>query len=137
MGIIVNLVDEWEPYRAAKLALNNTIDAKNIKNHSNRHNSKIMALLPQLQQLLKEGALTEEVVLDNVTKLMNVIRECNVTLRWLMLHTCHHNTNDSNSVTKKCKQLRDLVITETKYDPLLVFQLLLNTNIRVGGSLLR
>ena len=128
MGIIVNLVEEWDPYRAAKLALNNTIDVKNIKNQSNRYHSKIMSLLPQLQQLLKEGALTEESVLDNVTKLMNVIRECNVTLRWLMLHTCHHNINESNSVvSKKCKQLRDCVITESKYDPLLVFQLLLNT----------
>ena len=128
MGIIVNLVDAWEPYKAAKLALNNTIDTKNIKHQSNRHQSKITSLLPQLQQLLKEGALTDQVVLDNVTKLLNVIRECNVTLRWLMLHTCQQNINESNSmVSKKCKQLRDSVITDSKYEPLLVFQLLLNT----------
>lgn len=31
MGIIVNLVDAWEPYKAAKQALSNTIDPSNIK----------------------------------------------------------------------------------------------------------
>ena len=37
---------------------------------------------------LKEGALTEEYVLDHIPKLMNCLRDCNVTLRWLMLHNC-------------------------------------------------
>ena len=36
---------------------------------------------------LKEGFLTEEYVLDNIPKLMNCIRDCNVTLRWVLLHT--------------------------------------------------
>jgi WASH complex subunit strumpellin len=128
MGMIVNLVEAWDPYKAAKLALNNTIDPKNIKENSFKYKSKIEKLIPQLQQLLKEGALPEEVVLDNVSKLMNIVRECNVTLRWLMLHTTYHNVSEINSVvSKRCKQLRDLVIAESKYDPLQVFQLLLNT----------
>lgn len=31
MGITVNLVEAWEPYKAAKTALNYTLDAANIK----------------------------------------------------------------------------------------------------------
>lgn len=31
MGITVNLVDAWEPYKAAKTALNYTLDAANIR----------------------------------------------------------------------------------------------------------
>lgn len=31
MGIIVNLVEQWEPYRAAKTALNNTVELTNVK----------------------------------------------------------------------------------------------------------
>lgn len=31
MGIIVNLVEAWEPYKAAKTGLLNTLDASNIK----------------------------------------------------------------------------------------------------------
>ena len=37
---------------------------------------------------LKEGFLVEEYALDHIPKLMNCIRDCNVTLRWLMLHNC-------------------------------------------------
>lgn len=44
-------------------------------------------LISQTRQLLQEGALNEDVVLDHVNKVVNVVRECNVTLRWLMLHT--------------------------------------------------
>lgn len=31
MGITVNLVEAWEPYKAAKIALNYTLDTANIK----------------------------------------------------------------------------------------------------------
>ena len=31
MGLIVNLTEAWEPYRAAKNALNNTVDLQNVR----------------------------------------------------------------------------------------------------------
>ena len=31
MGITINLVDKWEPYRAARTALNNTLQPGNIQ----------------------------------------------------------------------------------------------------------
>lgn len=31
MGITVNLVEAWEPYKAAKTALNYTLESSNIK----------------------------------------------------------------------------------------------------------
>ena len=31
MGITVNLLDAWGPYRAAVTALNNTLDSSNVK----------------------------------------------------------------------------------------------------------
>lgn len=30
MGITVNLVDSWEPYKAARTALSNTLDSSNV-----------------------------------------------------------------------------------------------------------
>lgn len=108
----------------------------------------------QTRQLLQEGALNEDVVLDHVNKVVNVVRECNVTLRWLMLHTAAlppglskevflslsictiifllniHSSNFWTAVTdanKRCRQVRDQIISDAKYDPLQVFELLLNT----------
>ena len=41
----------------------------------------------RVQQLLKEGFLREEIILDNIPKLLNCLRDCNVAIRWLMLHS--------------------------------------------------
>jgi len=48
---------------------------------------KIEQLLPALQNYLKEGMLRDEFILDNIPRLMTVMRDSNVTLRWIMLHT--------------------------------------------------
>lgn len=45
------------------------------------------SLRPQVQQLLKEGFLREEIILDNIPKLLNCLRDCNVAIRWLMVHS--------------------------------------------------
>ena len=34
-----------------------------------------------------QGVLTEEFILDNISKLLSCLRDANVTIRWLMLHT--------------------------------------------------
>lgn len=51
------------------------------------------SLRPQVQQLLKEGFLREEIILDNIPKLLNCLRDCNVTIRWLMLHSAESGEN--------------------------------------------
>ena len=37
MGITVNLIDVWEPFKAAKMALANTLDVSNIKDIATSH----------------------------------------------------------------------------------------------------
>ncbi|KAJ9583230.1 hypothetical protein L9F63_022420, partial [Diploptera punctata] len=125
MGITVNLIDSWEPYKAARTALTNTLESANVKDIATRYANRMQKLIPHTQQLLKEGALTEENVLDHVSKVTNVVRECNVTLRWLMLHASTPGVSWEGN--KRCKQIRDQVITDAKYNPLQVFELLLNT----------
>jgi hypothetical protein len=49
--------------------------------------SCLQKLLPETDRLLEEGSLAEENVLDHIVKILNMVRDCNVTLRWLMLHT--------------------------------------------------
>ncbi|XP_041358411.1 WASH complex subunit 5-like [Gigantopelta aegis] len=126
MGITVNLLDAWGPYRAAITALNNTLDSSNVREQSMKYAKKLDRLHPLLEKYLKEGVLKEEFVLDNIPKLMNCMRECNVTLRWLMLHTS--NLPPSAIGNKRCKQILDQVLSDCQYKPLGVFQLLLSTS---------
>lgn len=125
MGMTVNLVDMWDPYKAAKTALSSTITNANIKEVATLHGSKLKKLISLTHQLLKEGALVKDNVLDHENKVIKLIRDCNVTLRWLMLHTSAHNS--VMEPTKRNKSIRDQVIADIKYDPLMIFQLLLNT----------
>eukprot|EP00039_Didymoeca_costata_P019334 m.337103 g.337103 ORF g.337103 m.337103 type:complete len:1151 (+) comp18047_c0_seq1:185-3637(+) len=123
MGIIVDLVEAWEPYKAARTALNNTLDNRNVMTISQKHISKLPKMRSQIEDLLKEGVLHEEYVLDNVPKLLHTMREANVTIRWLMLHTYNTPAMDAH---KKSKAVRDIV--KGNFDPRKLFILLLNTS---------
>ncbi|VDI80236.1 Hypothetical predicted protein [Mytilus galloprovincialis] len=87
MGMPVNLLDAWSTYKAASTALNNTLETGNVREQATKYANKVVKLHTPLEKYLKEGVLTEEFVLDNIPKMMNVMRDSNVTLRWLMLHT--------------------------------------------------
>ncbi|KAK9513426.1 hypothetical protein VZT92_026962 [Zoarces viviparus] len=124
MGITVNLVEAWEPYKAAKIALNYTLDSANIKEQASRYAASMESLRPQVQQLLKEGFLREEIILDNIPKLLNCLRDCNVAIRWLMLHLAE-SAYDLNN--KRLRQIKDQVLNDSKYNAKILFQLLLDT----------
>uniref|UniRef100_A0A3Q1CRV9 WASH complex subunit 5 n=1 Tax=Amphiprion ocellaris TaxID=80972 RepID=A0A3Q1CRV9_AMPOC len=124
MGITVNLVEAWEPYKAAKTALNYTLDSANIKEQATRYAASMETLRPQVQQLLKEGFLREEIILDNIPKLLNCLRDCNVAIRWLMLHSAESAYDPNN---KRLRQMKDQVLNDSKYNPKILFQLLLDT----------
>lgn len=65
-------------------------------------------LVKQMNQLLAEGSLSEGRVLDHSNRILNLLRECNVCLRWAVLHaaTLPKAGGDSN---KRCKVVRDQV----------------------------
>jgi len=44
MGITVNLWEAWEPYRAARTALNNTLQSENVAAQATKHIDKISGL---------------------------------------------------------------------------------------------
>uniref|UniRef100_UPI00398ECB7B WASH complex subunit 5 isoform X2 n=1 Tax=Pristiophorus japonicus TaxID=55135 RepID=UPI00398ECB7B len=124
MGITVNLIEAWEPYKAAKTALNYTLEQSNIKEQASRYGASVERLRQQVQQFLKEGFLREEFVLDHIPKLLNCLRDCNVTIRWLMLHTAESVYDPNN---KRLRQIKDQVFIDSKYNPKTLFQLLLDS----------
>ncbi|KAL1129465.1 hypothetical protein AAG570_013991 [Ranatra chinensis] len=125
MGITINLIDMWEPFRAARIALANTLEPSNIRDYATTHASNLQKLVSETNEMLKEGVLVKKNLLDNVSKVLALARECNVTLRWLMLHTApQHSVCET---VKKCKQVRDQVLADTLDTPNGVLELLLNT----------
>nr|XP_018671591.1 WASH complex subunit 5 isoform X1 [Ciona intestinalis] len=123
MGTIVNLIEAWEPYKAAKVALQNTLEVGNCKQHAVKHARQLQKSFKDVDHFLKEGVLTSDYMLDNIPRLMNCLRECNVCIRWLMLHSIV----TGSELIKKCKQLRELVLTTTTVKQANIFQLLLHT----------
>ncbi|XP_053415600.1 WASH complex subunit 5 isoform X2 [Nycticebus coucang] len=124
MGITVNLADAWEPYKAAKTALNNTLDLSNVREQASRYATVSERIHAQVLQFLKEGYLREEMVLDNIPRLLNCLRDCNVAIRWLMLHTADSAYDPNN---KRLRQIKDQILTDSRYNPKILFQLLLDT----------
>lgn len=51
MGITVNLWEAWEPYRAARTALNNTLQSENVGAQATKYIDK----LPVLNKIVSEG----------------------------------------------------------------------------------
>lgn len=114
MGHMVDISFEWENYKAAKSALSFTIVPDKIRVFVDDHSRKLKDCLKKLQELLNEGILTEDYVLDKVNNLLNVLRDSNVTLRWLLLHR--------NTIIKKAKEMLSTI------DPNEILRLMLLTS---------
>uniref|UniRef100_A0A182IM32 Strumpellin n=1 Tax=Anopheles atroparvus TaxID=41427 RepID=A0A182IM32_ANOAO len=130
MGITVNLINAWEPFKAAKTALTNTLDNANLKDISHRQKQSMDLLLTRSRSILREGNLTEQKLLDHMPKVMALVRECNITVRWVMLHTSSTCTFEAGSgaSSKRCRQMRELIEQEIDFKGVLFFELLLNTS---------
>lgn len=87
LGFVVDMSVMWLPYKAANAALNNTIEPRNVVQFNASYVAKIAPALKSLRQLLTEGTLTEDFILERRNKIMTVLRDCNVLLRWIVLHT--------------------------------------------------
>ena len=114
MGVTVDLTESWDSFKAAKAALANITEKSNISDLIKKFSGKAPKLIASIKQVLTEGVLTEQYVLENISKLLNLLRECNTTIRWLMLHRNSRN-----------KKIRDEVISATTSEDIMV--LLLNT----------
>ncbi|CAF0738574.1 unnamed protein product [Brachionus calyciflorus] len=125
MGSIqVNLAEVWEPYKAARSALANTLNVTNIKQQSIYHLNKLSESLKEVNEHLNEGFLTQEYLLTSLNKVLNLLRKSNVTLKWSILHTSNLSPISENN--KKIKLIRDQVLKDFQYEPMKILNLLLN-----------
>lgn len=78
-----------------------------------------------VEKYLVEGVLVEDYVLRNISILLKLMRECNICLRWIILHTSELPIGADRNV--RCKQMLQMIAKEVQYNPSAVFKLLLNT----------
>lgn len=128
MGITVNLYHAWQPYKAAKSALENIMTVENVREICTRHAQCFGRIQSQCKHILYEGTINESNFTKNIQKTLNLIRECNVTLRWLMLHTTAAPVFECDATfqLKKYKKLYEQVLTVTGFRQLELFEFLLN-----------
>lgn len=124
MGVTLNIIDFWENFKAAKSALSNTCNAKSVKEVFTKRGNAVPLLINKIHQLLKEGTLTDDFVLDNINKILNILLNSNLVIRWLLLHNSDVIFYDNN---KKSKQLREIVLKESHYDAVKLLELLIST----------
>ena len=87
MGSTVDLSVEWAPYKAAAKGIQNTMQAENVQYYQKLMCQKLKRLSKQVDEYLREGVLNEAFVLDEIhSSLLPCVRDCNVVLRWFILH---------------------------------------------------
>ena len=76
MGISVDLCEIWEPYKAAKKALTNTLSKSNVQEVLERHTQQIPQLNAALDKYLTE---VMKIFSMSVERLTHFIIQCRVS----------------------------------------------------------
>ncbi|XP_072981768.1 uncharacterized protein [Typha angustifolia] len=95
----VDLFVSWDAYREAKASLYSCLSPTFIRDCCLHHCTKVKHLLSELGSTLSDGDLNKDYVLDNSQHLVSFIRNCNVTLRWLLLHRISYEKKSRDLVT--------------------------------------
>uniref|UniRef100_A0A7S3YNZ3 WASH complex subunit strumpellin n=1 Tax=Lotharella globosa TaxID=91324 RepID=A0A7S3YNZ3_9EUKA len=131
MGFAVDLSQAWEPYKAARAALDNILHKQNIQDVTSRYAKSVHKLNAGLLKYLTKGVLTEAFVMNHIRVLVHHARECNVTLRWFLLQrtTMHRKYRELVRKAISVNQLLDLMTNTAQFELSLknVLQQLLNT----------
>ena len=85
-GQLVDLLAYWDSFPAAKKALRNNIVPEKVEFFARKAQADLKACNKNLKRYIIEGQLQEKEALANVKELLACLRDCNSTIRWIMLH---------------------------------------------------
>ncbi|XP_052843945.1 WASH complex subunit homolog 5 [Drosophila gunungcola] len=125
MGITVNLVDAWQDFKAARSAIENVINPAAIKPLCQQQKEQLGKILQKTQEIVREGVLSDDFVLEHANKIILMMRQSNVLLRWFCLHTSKEVFVFTHTATQPA-QVHQKVLLELQFDRNTLYQLLLN-----------
>ncbi|XP_077250204.1 uncharacterized protein LOC143889756 isoform X2 [Tasmannia lanceolata] len=120
MYFVVDLSSSWDAYKAAKTSLSSCLSLASIRDLSQLHCTKVKDLLLELGSVMSDGIISRDFVLNNSQSLLSLVRNCNVSLRWLLLHR--------SSIDKKIRDTITLVGTAHAVEEDTLLLLLLKTS---------
>jgi len=120
MGCVIELPHVWDGYKAAKAALANTCQPASIKSLYDSNLKMLVSARQQLAHHLTEGVLTQEYVLEKTSDLLHCARECNVCVRWLLLHrTSRFRKVPADEPQREAEAVLLLLLNTAQYEYLL------------------
>ncbi|XP_017043328.1 WASH complex subunit homolog 5 [Drosophila ficusphila] len=125
MGITVNLVDAWLDFKAARSAIENVISPAGIKTLCQQQKEQLGKILQKTQEIVREGVLNDDFVLEHANKIILMMRQSNVLLRWFCLHTSTEVFVFAYTATLPA-QVQQMVLQELQFDRNMLYNLLLN-----------
>ncbi|KAL0220768.1 hypothetical protein RCL1_000622 [Eukaryota sp. TZLM3-RCL] len=93
LGHLVDLTVAWEPYKAARNALQNTVSTASVRSLASKHLITLSNCHKKTLEYLVDGVLTEDFVLTNSETLISLVRATNVSLKFLLTHTVPSMSN--------------------------------------------
>jgi WASH complex subunit strumpellin len=87
LGTCLDLSVVWRSFKAARAALRNNIGPKEARLLSSRHTQVLADVRPTISALLVGNALTEARIAREMPQLLDLLRDANQALRWLLLHS--------------------------------------------------
>ena len=85
MGYTIDIYEYWKDFKEAIGAVEFNMKPAAIKAEKNKKLDKIAVLDKDIKSYLNEGVMTEEYVLKNIERLLTLMRDSNVVLRWFIL----------------------------------------------------
>ncbi|XP_078154824.1 uncharacterized protein LOC144550941 isoform X3 [Carex rostrata] len=116
----VDLLVSWDPYREAKAALVECVSPTFMRDRCTYHCMKVTNLIKELDSAACDDALKKELLMENSQHLLLLVKNCNFTLRWLLLHRM---SND-----KKAREIVMTVCTAHQVDKESLLHLLLKAS---------
>eukprot|EP00803_Ostreobium_quekettii_P004137 evm.model.scf_385.1 EVM.evm.TU.scf_385.1 scf_385:2889-12069(-) len=111
-GEVVDLGHEWTNFSRARAALSRAIPPARARKLRQQQLERVGGLVGELNRYLRAGGLQEDVLLQQNSDIFSLIREGNVTARWILLH----GFSTSRRQQSNCNDVAQLILNLAAFE---------------------